>query len=98
MTLQCAGNRRVEIDAIKPVKGLSWTGNAISNANWTGVRLRDVLQLAGNELHRNKPEAQGSQWLMLEGLCICSLMIAGVKDDYETQGIYHVQFEGKPSD
>jgi len=29
------------------VKGLSWTGFAISTAEWTGVRLRDVLQWAG---------------------------------------------------
>lgn len=29
------------------VKGLSWGTNAISNAVWTGVKLRDVLQAAG---------------------------------------------------
>ena len=46
-TLQCAGNRRAELAAVKPVKGISWTGGAIGTAQWTGVRLRDVLLKAG---------------------------------------------------
>lgn len=46
-TIQCAGNRRIELGKVKPVKGISWTGGAIGNATWTGVRLRDVLLHAG---------------------------------------------------
>ena len=46
-TVQCAGNRRIELAKIKPVKGISWTGGAMGNATWTGVRLRDVLLHAG---------------------------------------------------
>lgn len=46
-TIQCAGNRRIELAKIKPVKGISWTGGAMGNATWTGVRLRDVLLHAG---------------------------------------------------
>ena len=46
-TIQCAGNRREELAKVKPVRGLSWTGGAIGNANWTGVKLRDVLLEAG---------------------------------------------------
>ncbi|XP_075708238.1 sulfite oxidase, mitochondrial [Rhinoderma darwinii] len=46
-TLQCAGNRRSEMNAVKPVKGLEWGGSAISTARWAGVRLRDVLLDAG---------------------------------------------------
>ncbi|CAK1540380.1 unnamed protein product [Leptosia nina] len=45
--LMCAGNRRSEMNKVKPVKGLSWAGGAISNAVWTGVRLRDVLLHCG---------------------------------------------------
>ncbi|XP_072938572.1 sulfite oxidase isoform X2 [Epargyreus clarus] len=45
--LMCAGNRRSEMHKVKPVKGLSWQGGAISNAVWTGVRLRDVLLHCG---------------------------------------------------
>ena len=47
-TIQCAGNRRshMAVDS-KPVKGLSWGMTAISNAEWTGVMLADVLEWAG---------------------------------------------------
>ncbi|KAG7472028.1 hypothetical protein MATL_G00104240 [Megalops atlanticus] len=48
-TLQCAGNRRSEINQVKPVKGLNWGIAAISNATWAGARLRDVLIHAGYE-------------------------------------------------
>lgn len=47
VTLQCAGNRRSEMNAVKPVKGLDWGTAAISNAQWAGPRLRDVLIDAG---------------------------------------------------
>lgn len=44
-TMQCAGNRRDELIAIKPVTGeVQWGAEAISTAKWGGVRLRDVLE------------------------------------------------------
>ncbi|XP_068598095.1 sulfite oxidase, mitochondrial [Brachionichthys hirsutus] len=46
-TLQCAGNRRSEMNKVKRVKGLNWGIAAISNATWSGARLRDVLLAAG---------------------------------------------------
>ena len=46
-TLQCAGNRRADLDAVKPVAGDPWGPGAIGNASWTGVRLADVLRAAG---------------------------------------------------
>ncbi|XP_023689510.1 sulfite oxidase, mitochondrial [Paramormyrops kingsleyae] len=46
-TLQCAGNRRSEMNQVKQVKGLNWGIAAISNATWAGPRLRDVLLYAG---------------------------------------------------
>lgn len=46
--LMCAGNRRSEMnEQVKPVKGISWQGGAISNAVWEGVFLRDVLVYCG---------------------------------------------------
>ena len=45
--LQCAGNRRSQMNDVKAVRGLNWTSTAISNAEWEGVLLRDVLQYAG---------------------------------------------------
>lgn len=38
--VQCAGNRRNDMNNYKKVNGLMWTGTAISNAKWTGARLR----------------------------------------------------------
>lgn len=47
-TLQCTGNRRKHMsDNAKPATGLQWEAGAISNAEWTGVRLIDVLKDAG---------------------------------------------------
>ena len=49
-TLQCAGHRRNELAAIRPIPGeLPWSANAIGNALWRGVPLRDVLKVAGIE-------------------------------------------------
>ena len=45
LTLECGGNGRSEFNP--PAKGNQWTIGAVSCANWTGVRLRDVLKDAG---------------------------------------------------
>lgn len=45
--MQCAGNRRADLDHIHPVTGDKWAGGAIGNAAWTGVSLADVLRAAG---------------------------------------------------
>jgi sulfite oxidase len=46
-TLTCAGNRRNEMSAIKPVGGVQWDAGAIGNAKWTGALLAEVLRSAG---------------------------------------------------
>jgi sulfite oxidase len=46
-TLACAGNRRAELAALRPIEGeIPWGAGAIGTARWTGVRLRDVLLAA----------------------------------------------------
>lgn len=45
LTLECGGNGRSEFDP--PAKGNQWTIGAVSCAQWTGVRLRDILQDVG---------------------------------------------------
>jgi sulfite oxidase len=45
--MQCAGNRRSELHAVRPVSGDKWASGAIGNGVWTGVRLADVLTAAG---------------------------------------------------
>ena len=44
VTLECAGNSRVFL--VPKVKGVQWELGAVGNAEWTGVRLRDLLQRA----------------------------------------------------
>jgi sulfite oxidase len=47
-TVQCAGNRRGELAAVRPIPNqLLWGPAAISTARWTGVALADVLADAG---------------------------------------------------
>ena len=45
LTLECGGNGRSEFNP--PAKGNQWTIGAVHCAEWTGVRLRDVLEDAG---------------------------------------------------
>lgn len=44
LTLECGGNGRAEFNP--PAKGNQWTTGAMGCAEWTGVRLRDVLEYA----------------------------------------------------
>ena len=44
-TLECAGNTRGYLSPA--VKGVQWNLGAVGNAAWSGVRLSDVLKLAG---------------------------------------------------
>lgn len=47
-TLQCAGHRRDELAAVRPIPGeIPWGAETIGNAVWRGVALREVLQAAG---------------------------------------------------
>ncbi len=45
LTVECGGNGRKEFNP--PAKGLQWSLGAVGCANWTGVRLRDVLNAVG---------------------------------------------------
>ncbi len=44
-TLECAGNGRVFL--VPQVRGAQWELGAVGNAEWTGVPLRDLLELVG---------------------------------------------------
>jgi sulfite oxidase len=62
-TLQCAGNRRQELMAIKEIPHeLAWNVEAISHAVWAGIKLKDVLTTIGVE-----KEAHGLH-IQFEGL------------------------------
>ena len=45
--LQCAGNRRTDLQQVGKTNGDPWDVGAIGNAEWTGVRLADVLDSVG---------------------------------------------------
>ena len=45
--MQCAGNRRADLQPVRPTLGDPWAAGAIGNARWTGVALADVLRAAG---------------------------------------------------
>ena len=45
LTLECGGNGRSEFDP--PAKGNQWTVGAVSCAEWSGVRLKDLLEDVG---------------------------------------------------
>ncbi len=47
--LECAGNQRAMFGLVngREAEGTQWERGAVGNAEWTGVRLRDVLELAG---------------------------------------------------
>ena len=49
--LQCAGNRRADLQSVRRTSGDPWTGGAIGNAVWTGVPLGEVLRTAGAPIH-----------------------------------------------
>ncbi len=47
-TLECAGNRRAELMAVKPIPGeVAWGASVIGTATWRGVPLREVLRAVG---------------------------------------------------
>lgn len=62
-TIQCAGNRRNQLNEVKHVKGLEWEMGAIGTSVWAGARLRDVLRAAG--IREDDPEIKHIQF---EGL------------------------------
>lgn len=61
ITLVCAGNRRKEENMIKKSIGFNWGPCAVSTSYWTGVRLSDLLKMAGA-----KGPAQGGKHV-----CFC---------------------------
>lgn len=66
-TLQCSGNRRKHMtEEARSTNGLQWNVGGISNAEWTGVRLRDVLTDAGFPIDDAPDEVQHAQFIGAE--------------------------------
>jgi sulfite oxidase len=61
-TLQCAGNRRIELAAVHEIPGeATWGSGATGTAVWRGVRLADVIAAAGP-----RPEARHAAFVGAE--------------------------------
>ncbi len=45
--MQCAGNRRADLQSVRKTNGDPWDVGAIGNVDWTGVSLADVLLALG---------------------------------------------------
>ena len=66
-TLQCSGNRRIHMTKeVRPTKGLQWNVGGISNAEWTGIRLRDLLADAGFPVDEVPQEVRHAQFMGAE--------------------------------
>src|SRR3954447_16916549 len=64
-TLQCAGNRRAGLMAIRDIPGEApWGPGATGTATWSGVALADVLALAG--------PARAAAFVGFEGADVCA--------------------------
>ncbi|TPG18853.1 molybdopterin oxidoreductase [Sphingomonas koreensis] len=46
-TMQCAGNRRADLQGVKATSGDPWNVGAIGTAHWTGASLIDVIEALG---------------------------------------------------
>lgn len=67
-TLQCAGNRRDGLIQVQPIKGEEpWQAQAIANAVWGGVPLREVLLAAGIEANAKHVAFSGLDEVEKEG-------------------------------
>ena len=63
-TLQCSGNRRKHMtQEARSTSGLQWDIGAISTAEWTGVRLRDVLADVGFPVDDWPEDAKHAQFM-----------------------------------
>ncbi|KZF19229.1 hypothetical protein L228DRAFT_205096, partial [Xylona heveae TC161] len=63
-TLQCSGNRRKHMTlGARSTNGLQWDVGAIGTAEWTGVRLRDVLRDAGLDVEDLPEDTKHAQFV-----------------------------------
>jgi sulfite oxidase len=62
-TLQCAGNRRAGLMALRDIPGEApWGPGATGTATWTGIALADVVALAGPRADATHVGFDGADW------------------------------------
>lgn len=67
-TLQCAGNRRDQLMALKEIPGeVPWQAGAIGNAFWSGVPLKEILNAAGIKIGAQYVAFMGAEEVIRHG-------------------------------
>jgi sulfite oxidase len=95
--LQCAGNRRSELSAIRPVSGeVPWGAQAIGNAVWTGARLSHVLEMAGVERKAEHVAFVGLDVIEKEGSCFGFGASVAMKKAMSPETILAYEMNGEP--
>ena len=94
-TMQCSGNRRFHMtQGSRPTNGIQWNVGAISNAEWTGVRIADVLKDAGLDVLNVPDDVKHVQFLGAEAYG-ASVPIEKVVDQFGDALIVYAM-NGKP--
>jgi len=104
-TLQCAGNRRIEMAAFAPIPHeLPWGTEAVSSAEWAGARLADVLALCGPTAEAahvelvglDETERHGQRFLYGGSIPLAKAASAEVLLAYEMNGVPLPAVHGAP--
>lgn len=94
-TIPCSGNRRTDMDKTKPVKGLPWDVGAVSTAEWTGVKLSDVLEYVGAEESKVGHVIFQGHDRDIEGLCYEASIPAATAFDPRRDVLLAFEMNGK---
>lgn len=94
-TMQCSGNRRSHMtEGSRPTNGIQWGVGAISNAEWTGVSMSDILEDAGLNVRDLPEDVKHVQFLGAEAYG-ASVPIEKVVDQFGDVMIVYAM-NGKP--
>lgn len=93
-TMECAGNNRAYLDP--PVKGVQWRLGAVSNGEWTGPSLRDVLSAAGARLDAPHVHLAGADRGEVEGRVVAFVRSVPREKALEDDTIVALGLNGEP--
>ena len=99
-TVTCAGNRRTEFAVEKAVPGVPWEAGAIGNAEWSGVKLANILRHCGLKAEAKHVWFEGSDQINAMGQMRTfggSIPLAtALEDDPAARAIVADRMNGKP--
>lgn len=94
-TIPCSGNRRTDMDTTKPVRGLPWGVGGVSTAEWTGVKLSDVLEYIGADESKVSHVIFQGYDHDSEGLCFEASIPAATAFDPRREVLLAFEMNGK---